>query len=54
MINKIIESVKEKIDSIAYGNVFSVCDFPVDVTKQKPVKETIPKQMAGIEKEDLF
>ena len=54
MINKITESVKEKIDSIAYGNVFSACDFPVDITKQKSVKEIIPKQMAGIEEEDLF
>ena len=41
-------------DSIAYGNVFSACDFPVDITKQKSVKEIIPKQMAGVEKEDFF
>jgi len=41
MATKITDIVIGKIDSIAYGNVFSACDFPVDVTKQKSVNKVL-------------
>ena len=41
MTNKITETVKDKIESIAYGYVFTASDFPIDVTKQKSVNKVL-------------
>jgi hypothetical protein len=41
MAEKITDIVIEKIDSIAYGNVFSASDFPIDVSKQKSVNKVL-------------
>ena len=41
MTNKITEIVKEKIENIAYGYVFTASDFPIDVTKQKSVNKIL-------------
>ena len=41
MTDKITNTVKEKIENIAYGYVFSASDFPVDVTKQKSVNKVL-------------
>lgn len=41
MAEKITDIVIEKIDSIAYGYVFSASDFPIDVTKQKSVNKVL-------------
>ena len=44
MTNKITNTVKEKIENIAYGYVFSASDFPVDVTKQKSVNKVFTQR----------
>ncbi|MDR0430213.1 MAG: DUF6088 family protein [Tannerellaceae bacterium] len=41
MAEKITDIVTEKIDSIAYGYVFSASDFPIDVSKQKSVNKVL-------------
>jgi hypothetical protein len=41
MINNITETVKNTIENIAYGYVFTASDFPVDVTKQKSVNKVL-------------
>lgn len=41
MAKKITDIVIEKIDSIAYGYVFSASDFAVDVSKQKSVNKVL-------------
>ena len=41
MTDKITNTVKEKIENITYGYVFSASDFPVDVTKQKSVNKVL-------------
>ena len=41
MTGKITDIVKEKIENVAYGFVFTANDFPVDVTKQKSVNKVL-------------
>jgi len=41
MTKKITDIVIEKIDSIAYGYVFTASDFPIDVSKQKSVNKVL-------------
>ena len=41
MTNKITEIVKDKIENLAYGYVFTASDFPIDVTKQKSVNKVL-------------
>jgi len=41
MIDKITEIVKNKIENITYGYVFTAGDFPVDITKQKSVNKVL-------------
>ena len=41
MIESITDIVREKIDNIAYGYVFTASDFPIDVTKQKSVNKVL-------------
>jgi predicted transcriptional regulator of viral defense system len=41
MTDKITEIVKNKIENITYGYVFTASDFPVDVTKQKSVNKVL-------------
>jgi len=41
MTNKITEIVKDKIENIAYGYVFTASYFPIDVTKQKSVNKVL-------------
>ena len=41
MTDKITDTVKEKIENIAYGYVFSASDFPIDITKQKSVNKVL-------------
>jgi len=41
MAEKIIDTVIEKIENMAYGFVFTASDFPVDVTKQKSVNKVL-------------
>lgn len=41
MTEKITDIVTSKIDSIAFGYVFSASDFPIDVTKQKSVNKVL-------------
>jgi hypothetical protein len=41
MIEKITDIVIRKIESFAYGYVFTAGDFPIDVTKQKSVNKVL-------------
>ena len=41
MIENIANTVVDKIENIAYGYVFTVSDFPIDVTKQKSVNKVL-------------
>jgi len=41
MTNKITEIIKDKIENLSYGYVFTASDFPVDVTKQKSVNKVL-------------
>jgi len=41
MNDKITNIVKQKIENIAYGDVFHASDFPVEVTKQKSVNKVL-------------
>ena len=41
MTDKITDTVKNKIENLVYGYVFTASDFPVDVTKQKSVNKVL-------------
>ena len=41
MTDKITNTVKEKIENIVYGYVFSASDFLVDVIKQKSINKVL-------------
>jgi len=41
MTDKITYTVKDKIENISYGDVFTASDFPIDVTKQKSVNKVL-------------